>query len=479
MKKIKEYIHQIRNSLNTKIFKVGSYHLSNLLIVIAILIVVNLLFSSLPSKYTQFDMSSAQLYTLTSQTKAIVNSLEEDVTIYWVVQSGEEDAIIEKLLERYNDLSEHVEVVKKDPDAYPMFMENYTSSTYYNNSLVIECNEKYRYIDYYDIYETTSSYYSTSTSFDGENCITSAIDYVSNDEFPFIYILNGHGEADLSSNMFDLLESANIDYEEVSLLNVSEISNQVDCILINGPESDYSDLEVEMIENYLDNGGNLIVLEGLSEKGNLDNLEKIINNYGIESVEGIVFEGSQDYYAFGDSFVLLPDMNYHEITNSLIEKNYYSIVPIAKGYVLPDESEAEISSLLSTSSYAYSKIDGYEIETYDKEENDIDGPFTIAFSIREELEEDTSSIVWFGSSYVLDETYDSYSSYTNSELILNAINWTIGEESKSIQSKSLDYSYLVIDSTTANYLQALFVGVIPFVYLSTGIVVVVKRRSKS
>lgn len=50
-------------------------------------------------------MSATKLYSVTSNTKVVVNALEENVTLYWVVQSGEEDAVVENLLSKYESLS--------------------------------------------------------------------------------------------------------------------------------------------------------------------------------------------------------------------------------------------------------------------------------------------------------------------------------------------------------------------------------------
>ena len=482
MKKIKELIKKSIESFNSKTVKAGSYSLSASLIVLAILVVVNVMFSSLSSKYTQIDMSSAKLYSLTTQSKAVVSSIEEDVTIYWVVQSGEEDDVLEKLLEKYDDLSDYVEIVKKDPDAYPTFMKQYTSSTYDNNCLVVEGNDKYRYISYDEIYQTTSSYYSTSSSFDGEGCITSAIDYVVSDDFPLIYITKGHGELELSDSMVEAIEKDNIEIETGSLLTLSEISQDIDCVVMNGPESDISIEEKEMIETYLENGGNIVVLAGPSESSELANLESILSTYGVESVEGLVLESNQYYYAYGYSFVLLPDLENHDITNPLSESNYYAILPISKGYTIEniDDESIEVISLLTTSSSAYSKIDGYNITSYDYEENDIEGPFSLGVAIAKSLEDDESHIVWFGSSYMIEDTYDSYSSGANSDLFMNALTWAIGEEETiNIRSKSLDYEYLVIDSSTSSTIQMMVIAVIPLSYLGIGLFITIKRRTKS
>ena len=48
--------------------------------------------------------------------------------------------------------------------------------------------------------------YTYSTSFDGEGAITSAIDYVVTEDLPQLYVLEGHGEAELPSTFSDQLE---------------------------------------------------------------------------------------------------------------------------------------------------------------------------------------------------------------------------------------------------------------------------------
>ena len=93
--------------------KGGSYTLAVTAVVLAILIAVNILASVLPTALTKLDISSTKLYSITSSTKVVVNNLEKDVTIYWVVQSDKEDEVIENLLGKYESLSSHITVTKR------------------------------------------------------------------------------------------------------------------------------------------------------------------------------------------------------------------------------------------------------------------------------------------------------------------------------------------------------------------------------
>ena len=122
--KWRQLLAQNRQALTTRTARVGGYSFLLGLIVLAILVAVNVLVSVLPSKFTQFDISAAQLYSLTSDTKVVVTNLDQDVKIYWITQAGKEDTVVQKLLDRYADLSDHISIEKKDPDTYPPLLSS-------------------------------------------------------------------------------------------------------------------------------------------------------------------------------------------------------------------------------------------------------------------------------------------------------------------------------------------------------------------
>ena len=454
----------------------GSYSLVISAVVLALLIVANLFVSALPTTLTKYDISSTKLYSITSNTKVVVNALQDDVTIYWIVQAGEKDDVIENLLGKYESLSDHISVVKRNPDVYPTFAEQYTDEDVPNNSLVVECGDRYRYISYNDIYLTETNVYSYSytTSFDGEGAITSAIDYVTTEDLPQLYVLEGHGEADLPSTFSDQLEKENYEINTLSLLTVDEIPEEADCILIYAPSTDLSEEEVTMLEDYVANGGKLMVSAGPTENGTLTNLYSLLETYGVTTADGIVVDEDREHYAFGMPYVLMPDLASSDITDSLMEENYYVLMPISQGLTVGSSNGATVTALMTTSDSAFSKVAGYSLTTYEKEEGDVDGPFAVAVTI-----EDTSGgqIVWFSSSNFLDDMYNAYSSGANVDLAMNSLSWLVGErEAIAIRSKSLNYNYLTISDSTSSVLKGLMIGVFPLAYLAIGIAVILTKR---
>ena len=462
---------------NRNAFRGGSYSLTISVVVLAILVVVNIFASALPTAVTKYDISVSKLYSITSNTKVVVNALEQDVTIYWVVQSGQEDEMIENLLGKYDSLSDHIQVVKKNPDVYPTFAEQYTDETVMNNSLIVECGDRSRFIGYDDIYVQEADIYSYSynTSFDGEGAITSAIDYVVSEELPQVYILEGHGEADLPASFQEQIEKENIETNTLSLLTVDAIPEDADCVMIYAPESDISQEEKDLLADYAADGGKLFVVAGPVQDGILENLYDLLVDYGVEANEGIVVEGDREHYSFQGPAVLLPDMSSDTITDSLIEENYYPIMPISLGLTVTENTgSGTVTELLTTSYTSYSKLAGYSMTDYEKEDGDIDGPFALAVSIDTAGE---GKIVWFTSSYFLDDMYNATSSGANANLGMNALSSLIGEtEAMAIRSKSLNYNYLTISESAASLLKVAMIGVFPLLYLGIGIWVVLRRR---
>lgn len=452
----------------------GAYSLALTAIVLAILVAVNVLFAALPSSLTRLDISATQLYSVTSNTKVVVNALDKDVTVYWIVQAGEENDIIENLLGKYESLSSHIDVVKKNPDAYPTFAAQYTDEDVPNNSLIVECGSKYRYISYNDIYLTDIDYttYSYVYSFDGEGALTSAIDYVVSDELPQVYLLTGHGESDLPDEFNAQLEKENMELVSFSLLTVDTIPEEADTLMIYAPESDLSAEEVTMLENYLEDGGKLLVVSGATENGTLTNLRTLLSNHGVETTEGLVVDMDRNHYALGYPYVLLPDMVSDEVTDPLLDEGYYAIVPLVQGMTV---TGSEATALLTTSDGSYSKAAGYAFTTYDKEEDDVDGPFAAA--VRVEIGD--GELIWFSSGLFLEPGYNAYSSGANLDLAMNALSALIGQrEAVSIRSKSLSYNYLTISESSASMLKAWMIGVVPAAFVLMGVFTVIDRRRK-
>lgn len=471
---------------HSRAFRAGSYTILVCLLTLAICVVLNMLADALPESLTKVDVTEQKLFTLSAQSENLVKNLQEDVTVYWVVQAGQEDPTLEQLLNQYGALGSRLHILKRDPDVYPDFLGRYGVSQGVNNSLVVESGERFRYLSYYDIYVyNLEAYYTTGSyqvEFAGEQVLTGALGYVTSERLPILYLTTGHGEGKLSTGYADAVERANFETRELSLLTVEAIPEDAGMVLIHTPDRDFSQEELAVLESYLENGGNLLYISQPPRTARPEKLETLLSRYGITAREGLVVEGNGNYYALGTPHYLLPDLESHAITNPLLEENYYCLLPIAQGLEIAEglPETVTVSPLLTTSPKAYSKLAGYRLETYEKEPGDLDGPFHLgAASVRTLDDGLESRLVWIGSSGITDDQANAQVSGGNQDLFLNALSWLCDQEqSVTIHAKSLSANYLTMPEQTVSVLSVIVLAVIPGMVLALGLALTIRRRRR-
>ena len=473
----------IKKGINKKTLKNGSYSVVLSVIFVVIIVVVNLIVDAFPSTYTELDVSDQQLFSIGDQTKDFLKELDKDVTIYQIAQSGSEDEVVSKLLKKYEEASDHIKVETKDPVVNPKFTSEYTDEEVSSNSLIVVCEDRSKVVDYNNIYESSIDYntYSYTTSgFDGEGQITSAISYVTSDNLPVLYTLDGHGEKSLDSTLQEDIEKANIEIKSLNLLTEESVPEDADCLMINSPSTDISEEERDAIIEYLENGGKAMIFSDYTEES-MDNFDAVLENYGVERVDGIVIEGDAQHYAMQMPYYLLPDVSSAEAVSDFSSQGYFVLAPYAQGIRQLDNvrDTLTIESLLTTSDDAYSKTD-LNTETLEKTDEDIDGPFDIGVSITEEVDDDkTTQIVYYSTANLMDSQINQMVAGGNEQMITESLNWMCSTDETStisIPSKSLEVSYLTVTAYDAAYWKICVMGLIPGVFLVVGFVVWLKRR---
>lgn len=472
---------------NKKNLKHGSYSMGAITIFIAIIVVLNLVLQEVPSKYREIDLSTQKLYSIGDQTKKVLKKLDKDVEIYYIAQSGSESSDIQKLLEKYEEGSDHIKVEQKDPAVNPKFVSQYTSDGVSNNSVIVVCGDKNKVIDNNSLYETTVNYQTYSsevTGFDGEGQITSAINYVTSDSMPVMYTLEGHDEATMSDTLKDTIQKANIDIQSLNLLTMDSVPDDADILFIFAPAKDISEDEASKIISYLENGGKALIVSNYSSE-EMPNFASVLENYGVKTADGIVLEGDTNHYISQNPSYLLPNIESNDITSSLSSGSRYILMPLAQGIVKSDNhrDSLEITDILTTSGSSYSKVKVEDMQTMEKESDDIDGPFAVGVSITENLDDEKETqIVYYSSEALFNDQMNTMVSGANYELISASVNWMCESEEDSntisIASKSYDTSTLTIPAADASFWSIFVTAVVPVVILVIGGGIWMKRRKQ-
>ena len=482
-KKHKPDPKKLVGTISKKHIKNGSYSMAMAAIFIVIVVVINMIVGAIPSKYSQLDVSSSKLYTIGDETKKVLKALDKDVTIYQIAQSGSEDDTISNLLKRYKDESKHIKVEVKDPVVNPKFASEYTTDDLAANSLIVVCGDRNKVISYNDMYSTSVDYNTwqqTTTGFDGEGQITSAIGYVTSEDLPIMYTLSGHGEKDLDSSFKEDIQKANIDIKELNLLTEGKVPDDADCLMIVSPTSDISEEEKTEILDYLEAGGKAMIFSDYTQD-DLPNFDAVLASYGVKRAEGIVFEGDSQHYGMQMPYYLVPTVNSTDASSETASAGSYVLAPYAQGIQKTDDvrDTVTIDSILTTSDQAYSKTN-MQSSQIEKEDDDVNGPFDLGVAITEKLDDDKETqIVYYSTANLMESQVNQMVSGGNEKLLLESLSWmtsTDESSSVSISSKSLQSTSLTVTDYDAAFWKICTIGLIPGVFLVAGFLIWLRRR---
>lgn len=490
--------------------KNGSYAAAVTAILVVAVILVNFIVGAIPEKFTQADLSTGKLYSIGDTTKNLLASLDRDVTLYYITQSGYEDESVEKLVDNYAANSDHVKAVTIDSVTNPTFTQQYTDDTVTLNSVIAVSGEKSKIADYNNFYAYESYYSSSPTGFDAEGQITSAIASVALDAGATIYYTTGHNELSVSTDMSDAMSKANIDLEAVNLLS-SEIPEDCTALLIFSPMTDFTEDEADKVIDYLANGGHALIVSISSALSGTEtpNFDKIMAAYGVTRKGGLVMEGDTNSYV-QVPYLIIPTVYSTDATSGVGSQNVVDTFPEALDVEEDEDAAYTVQTLLATSSSAYNKVN---IEsTLEQEDDDEIGSFALGVSVEQSLtitdegdsdiaednEEDgadessdsstadtkITKILYYTSPALFSEdaltsllqTYSSLPS-GNTELFADALTYLTDQTvTISVEAKELTIPQTTISSGIVNSLGTVFMFVIPAAVLICGFVVWGRRR---
>lgn len=485
IKESKKPKFSIKEALSNKRMRYGAYASVMTLAVIAVVIVINLVVGQLGLK---FDLTKDKMYSLSDQTRQITSALDKDINIYAVHSAGNENIRFMEILDKYKSLSSKITVTTKDPNLNPQFMQKYMkdAETILEGSIIVESGERFKVLKPYDLvdYQQNSYGQSQATGIALEQKVTGAIQYVTTDNLPIAYVLEGHNEIELNQAARQSMIDENYEVKALDLLTGGVVPEDASMLIVNPPVRDYSKEEAEILSSYLSKGGRAIFTLHSADVyiDKLPNYESVLSTYGVKPQGFPVIEGSASNSIQNNPLFIIPNIESHDITSPLISSKLRVVIPVTQAIETLDEKSAntKITPLLTTSKSAYAKS-SLEFTSLEKEKNDIDGPFNLAVLIEDNWFNDSKSyqskIIVISSVNLLDANV--YSSGANLDLFMNSVNYLVDkQESLYIRSKSLAIEPLTLNALQALTISGVAVIVIPVTILIIGIVIWLRRKNK-
>lgn len=477
-------IQKRRYHISVKSLSMGAYSTGMIAVVLVIAVFLNLAVSSLPDSYTTVDVTSQKLYSLTATTKKMLKELSEDVTIYVINAENNQDTLVGKTLESYADLSDHIEVVYKDPVVSPDFYKEYTDSISIN-SLIVECGDRFQVINYSNLYAydfNSSTYQQTVSGYDAEGLLTSAIAYVTGENTSAVYRLEGYGEQTLEPAFSDGVKKENVVLENLTLLTSEGVPENATGVMILSPTNDLNEDDAQKLIDYLNRGGKIFLSTSYKEhfSEEMPNLTKVLNYFGLSIGDGLIVEQDESMM-YQSPLYLLPEVEADSLTQNVFGKTYdFVMMPYTQPILIDETEGVTVTQLLSTSQSAYSKTGLNESGELKKADGDPEGPFAVGVHAEKALDsEKTAEIIVYSSDMLFTEVSNRYTMDNNLTLFTNAMSTMAGKtESISIPVKSYQAEVVTVPMASSVRLAVLFMGIIPAASLVIGIVIWVRRKKR-
>ena len=457
--------------------KRGSYTLAMTSIVIAIVIVFNMIVNLIPENKRQFDISSTNIYEISSKSKKIINKVDHDVTFYVLAEKSSTDKRIKTFINKYASLSDKIHIKWIDPVLHPSALTKYGTE---ENNIVISCKKTNRTttVSFDDILVSSDSYYSTSSSassFDGDGQLTSALNYVTSDKEYKAYYTSGHGESSLSSEVTSLLTKSRVSTSNLLLMTATSIPDDCDLLIIDGATSDFTKDEVKLLSSYLKKGGKVVTLLAQTNKS-MKNLYGLLKDYGLTVQSGYIADAERSYQ--GNYYYLIPNLSVSGDMASGISSNSVMMIN-SKGMTQSTPARDSIS----TDSFMTTSSNGYAVT----EKKQTQGTYVLGATSTESVKVKNSKgkkvtkesrLTVYGSNMLIDEQItSSFSSLENLTLFTNSVTASLDNaDNVSISPKSLEVSYNTI--AHPGPFSILVVFVIPVGLIIGGFIVWFRRRHR-
>ena len=486
-------------------FKYGAFAVTLTAAVIALVVVINAIFTALCEKNSWYvDMTERDLFTPDPAAFELLEQYRgsEEFKVEFIFCMPEDKLVkhelcnmVNNVLKHYEDEYDFISVKYVDINKNPQILDKYlfTTAAAPKSSSVIVTNGTNAIVYAIDTFFVSSD--GTSNTFYAINAdqkIVSAIMRLSGDT-PIAYFVTNHGEAVEGTALRELFVDAGYDVKNIDL-TTEELDPAAKVVVINNPKTDFWGAaqavnEIKKLDNLLDGSAGLMVF--LDETANeLPILEDFLSHWGVKFERQSVRDYNSSVPGSDGKIIYakyVTEGNGASITSSLRESSspQKPVVTNCRPITLLYDDEIGkyfsnngatrlASSVLTTTSNAVA----YPLEEGGKTSEGIMNVLTL--TIQHKYKDNVaqqSFLLAGGTNAFSDSAYINGSSYANKDILYNAMkimskkNVPMGMTAKVFSDDSL-----TITAEEANRWTVICTVLFPAVIAGVGIFVYTRRR---
>ncbi len=312
-----------------------------------------------------------------------------------------------------------------------------------------------------------------------EASLTNALLKLSHKKESWITFLQGHGERSIAGFANDdlgefnrHLEKQKIHAQELKLTQLATIPDNSSLLVIASPTVPLLAGEVNILMEYLNNGGHLLWLLD-PDSQNIPQLQQLL---GITRLPGTIVDSGSGLYGVDDpSFVLVSEYIRHPVTSNFAN---ITVFPVASALNDSEESDFAVETLINTVVHSWTETGPIAGKVqFDPDSNETEGPLTLAYALTRELEDKPEQrIIVIGDGDFIANSFIGNAG--NLELGLRMINWlTHDDQFVEIPEYSTPGRTLELSSLQIGLIGFSFLILLPLVLLICGFIIWHRRKN--
>ena len=487
MKRIFEYLSE-----KTKWLRSVLVTILLIAIIVSAYFALNLWVESI--EISDIDLTGEKLYSISQETKDKLKNINQDITINLYGYTGTPVQDFAKLYEKEN---EHIKCVDltENISARQDLKDEYGVGTTTTQAIVIEAGSRKKILTYNDLY---SYDYTTYEEVDiTEQAITNAILDVNLEKKPQIYMITNH--AKYANNYQILTEYLRNEANEVKTLDLlvsGAIPDDCNVLMITELKEDITEYERDLILNYINKGGNLLIMKEPNTTGvDFKNYQTVLDTYGVKISNGIVYEANPSRTINGYANIMLPSINtVNDITKYIATDGAMALIDSGAIEYQDDEKlktlGVTVQNLATASDTAFLRTDNTQTSVVKTEKDQDAAGKPLVASIDKKINDtQTSKLVIFASSTFASDLIINLNGntqanrvvgiglYNNKDIVINSISY-LTERADNITIRK-DTGVVTYTATQAeNQVIIIIICALPILVIVTGIIIWQIRRRK-
>ena len=397
----------------------AAFKLSNLLFTLLFLVLIGIAaWFSINYRYS-FDATHGNRNTLSVPSQQLLQSLKKPLSfIAYVPDDADLHQQIRELVAKYQKFNAQVSLEIINPDLNPERAK--VDGVQNQRQVILKLGEQS---------EVLGSV--------AEQSVVNAIQRLQRSDDRLVIFLEGHKEADLFddssaglSNIATELRSKGFKLQPHTLLSTGSIPKNISFVILAAPKQAYLPEEVNILQKYIEQGGNLLWLAEPNQSAGLEALQKIL---AINIPQGRLLSIDDKPLIDVNSPTIIPVTRYGEaeVMQQQQGQTLFSYATLIQRD-LSEKANWDFDAILGSSNKVWLETNSTELSKniqFDKDSNDIAGPVNLGIALSRKTENKESKqqrIVVIGDSNFMRYGFIGYGG--NLELTEHLFNWLSANE---------------------------------------------------